>query len=220
MRKSVTAEEMRRIDERAIREYGIPSIVLMENAGVAWCDEILRSGRGRLRSAVVVAGKGRNGGDGFVVARHLSNHGVRVRVYLFAEPSQLSPDPKTNFRILGRMKVPCATFRQRGFWTRFCRDVSRADRVVDALFGTGLSRSVEGPSRVAIEEMNHRAKKIVSVDVPSGLDADTGRPCGAAVRADLTVTFGAMKRGLLARRARQYCGRVVVRDISLPKALL
>lgn len=204
---------MRRMDRRCASEFGIPSLLLMEHAGRAVAEEALRF---RPRRALLVCGGGNNGGDGFVAARHLANRGVRCTVVYFQPPAQ--PDPALHFVILRKLRVPLARWgrlsagRRRSF-------LQKTDVVVDAIFGTGLTRPVGGPYRTAIEEINRARRPVVSVDLPSGMHADTGEPMGACVRATRTVTLGLPKRAFLRRAARAYTGTVVVADISLPARL-
>jgi NAD(P)H-hydrate epimerase len=193
----VSREEIEAIDLRAQTEFGIPTDVLMENAGRAVAQEVLRRTTGPV---VVVCGKGNNGGDGFVAARHLVEGGRPVTVHLLA-----APDPDT---AAGRN------------WAKVRSRVGPFSEgvIVDAIFGTGLRRSVTGESLRVIEEINRRTTFVIAVDLPSGLDANRGVPLGAAVEADLTVTMGLPKIGF--RGAEQYTGEVVVADIGYPKSLL
>lgn len=190
---AVTRAQMREIDRLAIEEYGIPSLALMENAGVAVAREVEALGAHRV---LVVCGAGNNGGDGYVAARHLANHGVLVQILAAAEP-------KGDAAIMARPA------------RRLCGTVGSPDAIVDALFGTGLTRPIEGDW---IARINGAGVPVVAADIPSGLDADTGLPLGDAVRATVTVTMGLPKVGFA--RATAYVGRVVVADIGFPRALL
>ncbi len=213
--KAVTAVQMRRIDEIAIRQFGIPSIILMENAGIACAVETLKS---KPRCVSVVSGRGNNGGDGFVVARHLHNHGIDVRVFYAGSPKSLTHDSLIHFNILRKLGVPLERLDRAQGLTKLKTSIRTSDVVVDAIFGTGLSKPVSGLWSQIISLINESAGRIVSVDTPSGLNVDTGLPMGAAVRAHTTVTFGLAKKGF--RKARHFTGRVVVADISLPRVLL
>lgn len=190
---AVTRAQMREIDRLAIEDYGIPSLALMENAGVAIAREVEALGA---RRVLVVCGAGNNGGDGYVAARHLANHGLRVEILAAAEP-------KGDAAIVARPA------------RRLCGTIDAPDAIVDALFGTGLTRPVEGDW---IARINRAGVPVVAADIPSGLDADTGLPLGDAVRATVTVTMGLPKVGFA--RAAAYVGRVVVADIGFPRALL
>ncbi|HTL70785.1 MAG TPA: NAD(P)H-hydrate epimerase, partial [Candidatus Eisenbacteria bacterium] len=167
-----------------------------------------------------VAGKGNNGGDGFVAARHLANAGVRTRVYFFGSPRELKNEPALNRRILLRMGVPV---RRPPAGPKLEKELKSCDIIIDALYGTGLTREMRGVGLAAVRAINGSGRPVLSVDVPSGLGADSGRPiggAGACVRADATVTFGLPKRGFRAPGAGAYTGRVIVKRISLPRALL
>jgi NAD(P)H-hydrate epimerase len=195
---------MREIDRRAIEEYGVPSPALMENAGRAVADAV-RALDPMRRRVLLVCGRGNNGGDGFVAARHLANGGFEAML-LLAEG-----EPRGDAELMARSA------------RRMCAVVSSMlavspDLIVDALYGTGLTRPVEGPARELIRRINGAQVPVVAVDVPSGLDADTGRVLGEAVRATVTVTMGLPKVGF--ERAAEYVGRLVVADIGIPRALL
>ncbi len=206
--------EVRAIDRRAIDEFGIPGIVLMENAGRGAAAMLLSLGaRGRV---VVCCGKGNNGGDGFVIARHLDNHGIPVRVWLFAAPEALTGDAAVNYRILDKTGLPIVRYEDE---SALRRELSTAAWVVDALFGTGLSGPVRPPFDSVIACINDSPARVLAVDIPSGLDCDTGQPLGATVRADHTVTFVASKKGFAAFEARPWLGRVHVADIGVPRVL-
>lgn len=213
---------MRALDERAIGEYKIPSLILMENAGRSVAEEVLRFDA---RHIVVVCGKGNNGGDGFVAARHLYNRGRNVRVTFLGSRDRMKGDPAANFEILDRLGVPIHIYEGRDPVHSMIKgwDWLRADLIVDAIFGTGLSSSTEEPYRSAIEEINKfhaRGIPVVSIDIPSGLNADTGEVMGAAVQATLTVTLACEKTGLRKGAGPRHSGRILVGDISMPRALL
>lgn len=209
--RHVTRAEMIALDRRAIEEFGIPSLLLMENAGRAVADVVDRlSPAGVVR---VVCGAGSNGGDGLVAARHLHNRGYDVTVLLLGEPPPGS-DAGVNLRIARKLvsvggDAACLA--------------EPAGAIVDAIFGTGLSRPVAGPPADVIARINavdRRASPVVSVDLPSGLDADAGEPLGSAVRASITVTLGLPKVGFQNPKAAPYVGRLVVADIGIPRELL
>lgn len=214
----ISRSQARELDRKAIEELGIPSVVLMELAGLAVAREAeaLSGGRG---PALVVAGRGNNGGDGYVAARHLSNRGLRVAVLVLATKEQIAGDARTNLDILLRMGV-FVDFLAAPLRTDVLRrHLQEAAVVVDALLGTGLQGTVREPSRTVIDLINEAAKPVVAVDIPSGLDCDTGQPLGSAVRAAVTVTFARPKVGLLKAEARPYVGRLVVADIGIPPGL-
>ncbi len=218
--KIVTAAEMREIDRSAIEDLGIAGVVLMENAGMAVVQaayELLEASGGS--KVGIFAGKGNNGGDGFVVARHLHNAGYDVQVYLLAQADQLRGDAAVNCGIAQRMDVPIHEVLK---WTagRIRRAAAGADLLVDAIFGTGLSGEVRGPARHAIEALNASGAPILAVDMPSGVHADTGAKLGSAVQATVTVTFGLLKAGLYQYPGAELAGRVRIADIGIPPAVV
>ena len=216
MRSSVTVQQIQNLDRIAIERYGIPPIVLMENAGRAVAEEVKKSLRGKKKPRVcVVCGLGNNAGDGFVVARHLINAGILTKIFLIGKARQLKYDAAVNCQILKKMKCPIIECRG----TKFCAPtgfVARADIVVDAIFGVGLNREITGPFRSVIETINREAKYVVAVDIPSGLDGTAGAIYGACVKANKTVTFSFPKKGFLKNHGPRQTGKVVVVDIGIP----
>lgn len=210
-----TSREMREIDRRAIEEIGIPSVVLMENAGRVAADVALDMLAGKAGARVViVCGRGNNGGDGFVIARHLHNAGVRVTIYLLAPRDKIAGDALINLKIVEALKLDLRYLAAEPL------DFSDADLIVDAIFGTGLSAQVRQPYLSVINAINDSGKPVLAVDVPSGLDADTGRVLGACVRANRTVTFALSKIGFTRELGPQMTGDVIVVDIGVPRELL
>jgi len=207
------------LDRRAIEEYGVPGVVLMENAGRGAAEILLRLGvHGQV---VLCCGKGNNGGDGFVIARHLDNAGVPVRVLLFCAPEDLTGDAAINQRILARAGLPLQVFTGEALDAgRLRQELAPAEWVVDALFGTGLSGPVRAPLNRVITAINECPARVLAVDIPSGLDCDTGEPLGPTVRAHHTVTFVAQKKGFANPAAGPWLGRVHVADIGAPRVLL
>lgn len=213
-RKTVTAKEMARLERLAVKKYGIPTRILMENAGRSVAEAVLLFAGKKKKRVLVVCGKGNNGGDGFVAARHLKNKGFDVQVALYAKAKSLPQDPLSNYTIARRMGVRIRSY-PRGRALR--KLLTRADVIVDALFGTGLTRDLTGEYIHIVEEINHRERGIVvAVDIPSGVDADNGVILGAAVRADLTVSLGFHKRGVTRGAGPRLAGRCIIGDISMP----
>lgn len=208
----VTAAEMREMDRITIEELGVPSVTLMETAGRTVADEAAAMCRPGGRVAIV-CGAGGNGGDGFVAARLLRERGFDARVLLAAGRPRAGGDAAHHLERLERAGGPIADLAGRE------DDVLGADLVVDALLGTGLENAVREPHAGAIALMNRAAAPRLAVDVPSGLDSDTGRPLGAAVRADATVTFAFAKVGLVGSPGFEWAGRVRVVDIGIPAHL-
>lgn len=219
--KVVTSQEMRAIDRAAIEGLGMPGVVLMENAGRGVFRELeaYMDGVKDLR-ALVVAGKGNNGGDGFVVARHLANHGAEVRIVLLGKVSEVQGDAKVNLEIARGMKLPIREIADEEALEDLANSLSEAEVVVDAIFGTGFTGKAEGLHGRAIEMMNEGEAPIIAIDCPSGLNVDTGFAEGACIEADLTVTMGLPKRGHLLYPGADLCGEVVVVDIGVPPSLV
>lgn len=217
--KVVTAAEMRAIDGRAIEGYGIPSLILMEHAGLAVARRSWQQLVGtRSRKAVVFAGTGNNGGDGLVAARLLTNWGARVRVFLAGDPRRASAETATQLaiaRALGIEVVPLGDDAQQ----KAKLNAATADLLIDALLGTGTRGAPRGPVALAVAILNGAGKPVLSVDIPSGVDADTGAAPGPAVKAQWTVTLGLPKVGLLLPPGRELAGHLIVADIGLPRAL-
>ncbi len=228
--QTMTREQVRRFDRIAIEQYGIPGIVLMENAGRNAARVIRREALPRpdTGSVAIVCGGGNNGGDGFVIARHLTNCGVEAVIFLAADPARLTGDALTNHRICEKMRIPIADLRTPEQIAHAAARWRECDVLVDALLGTGFEGSVRTPMDLIIRAMNRlRASRtdrpatvsapvVVAIDLPSGLDADTGRPANATVEADLTITMVARKAGFDAPGAERFTGRVIVVDIGAP----
>jgi len=217
--KFCTAEEMRRLDHKTIFECGIPGVVLMENAGRG-AAVLTRQYFGDLagRKIVVLCGRGNNGGDGLVMARIFHGWLAEVKVVLLAERGAVQGDARINLDIALNMGLEIVEVREEAHLEGF--DLGEADLIIDAILGTGLNTEVRGLYRRVIELVNQAAGPVVAVDVPSGLDADTGRILGAAIKADLTVTFGLPKVGLLLAPGENLAGRLEVVDIGIPPHVL
>jgi NAD(P)H-hydrate epimerase len=208
---------MKALDRWAIRTIGIPSVCLMENAGRLVAEEVKRFLRRRKgRKVLVIAGTGNNGGDGLVAARHLLNAGLRVKILLAGTPGRMTLDEALNFRIAKKLRIP-ATMAFRLSAPALLREFAKADVIIDALFGTGLSRAVDGKYRTLIEVMNTSGRPVVAIDIPSGLDGTTGRMWGVAVKARMTVTLAHPKTGLFVGYGPRYAGRVICVDIGIPE---
>lgn len=207
--EAVSREEARNADKRAIETFGIPSILLMENAALAVVHEIRE-----YAVFAVVCSPGNNGGDGLAVARHLCIMGKDVRVYIVGDPKNGSEDFKTNLKIMSKLAPEVLNTINDENFEEFEHALKGCETCIDAIFGTGLNRPVEGIFRRVIEAVNALSTHTVSVDIPSGLDCDTGEELGAAVRADKTVTFHRMKKGL--DISPQYGGDVTVTYIGIP----
>jgi ADP-dependent NAD(P)H-hydrate dehydratase / NAD(P)H-hydrate epimerase len=215
--KVVTAAQMQALDRRAITDGGVPSLSLMENAGSAVVAAMERTfGPVRGKAIAILCGKGNNGGDGFVVARLLKRRGARVVVFTMVPARELRGDPATMYRrfsaVGGKTAVKVCPSAE-----RLQNTLQDSDLIVDALFGTGLSAAITGPYRTAIETLNRAGRPVIAVDLPSGIEADTGTVLGVTVRATLTVTFGLPKLGLYLKAGIDHAGKVVVADIGIPR---
>jgi len=216
----LTTEQVRRLDRIAIEEYGVPGVVLMENAGRGAAETALEMLDGGAGPVLVLCGRGNNGGDGFVVARHLHNHRVRVEILLACPLGRVDPagDAGVNLAIVRRMGLPLREITD----PAAARDISLAGYVllVDALLGTGLSGAVREPARGLIGAVNASGVPCLAIDTPSGLHTDTGEVLGVAVKASRTVTFAAAKRGFFVGRGPEHVGRLEVVDIGSPREIL
>lgn len=213
--RTLTAAQMQALDQKAIRDYGIPSLLLMENAGRGVAEIIFQTTKGK--QVLIFAGKGNNGGDGLVAARHLFNRDYAVKVLLFAEPDRLKEDAAVNFKIVSRMGIPCEWVSEKTPEAALLASAMNADVLIDALFGVGLNAEITGIYRKAIEAINQSGRTVLAVDIPSGLNADTGEILGCAVKARVTATLGCPKQGLFQGRGPEYSGKICVVDISLPR---
>ena len=206
MREIVTAAEMKALDSNTIQQAGIPSLVLMERAALRIADELTERLKEKDRERIlVVCGTGNNGGDGLAVTRLLQQRGFRVWYYILGNEEKMTAETACQFKTVQYYQVPRANNL----------DLNEYTTIVDAIFGVGLSRPVEGKYGEVISELNQASAYKVAVDIPSGIDADTGFEKGVAFRADLTVTFAFRKRGLCFYPGRMYGGEIIVADIGI-----
>jgi hydroxyethylthiazole kinase-like uncharacterized protein yjeF len=205
----LTAAEMREADRRAIEELGIPGAVLMNNAGAAVYRELPSD-----TSVTVVCGKGNNGGDGYVVARLALLDRRSVRVVLLAEPESITGDARTFLDVYRRLRGPIAVATNKTSLGSAFAEIGTDEVLVDALLGTGIRGEVTGLYRHAIESWP--TGTTIAVDLPSGMDADTGEPCGCCIRATKTVTLQFPKAGFQNQAAKEYLGKWSVADIGIP----
>lgn len=227
-----TCEQAREVDRLCAKEFGIPSIILMENAALGVASvarEVLEDGA---PSAVLVfAGPGSNGGDGLAAARHLANDGARVAVVLAVPPQAYKSDARTNLVIAEKMRIPLESAEPDpdAAITRALKHIGEPDLIIDALLGTGINRPAEGVIARLIERINGFKERaaVLSVDAPSGLDAETGQPVchrngnpGPVVKADVTVALLGVKPGYLTLAAQQFVGDCLVAGIGAPRSLI
>lgn len=213
--RACTAGQMRAMDERAVRECGLPSLLLMENAGRAVAERaaaMLAESSRPNPSVRIYCGRGNNGGDGFVAARHLLSRGIRAECVVAGDVSRIQGDARTNLTLLENQRQPVLSY--------LSGPSPRADLIIDALLGTGFQGEPHGPTAEAIDTINRAETPVLSVDLPSGLDADTGHPVGKCVQATETVTFALPKLGLLVYPGRLLAGRLTVARICLPHGVV
>ena len=216
----VKASEMQEMDRLTIEEIGIPGVVLMENAARGAARVFLAHFAPPLNSHVLIlCGRGNNGGDGYVMARVLSEAGLKVTVLVLAEFKKIAGDALVNLEILRRMGLEIQEVPSEEQWKKQRRLLKDCDFIIDGLLGTGLNSSVRGFYARVIEEVNRANKPVTAIDIPSGLNADTGQVMGVAVQAALTVTFGFPKIGQLVFPGAGLVGRLVRIDIGIPDAV-
>jgi NAD(P)H-hydrate epimerase len=215
----LSRDETRAFDKWAINELGIPGVVLMENAGRG-CAELIAGKLSKIEKpqVCIFCGTGNNGGDGFVIARHLLNRQFGVVVVICGDRNKIKGDAKINLDIIETLSVKIETIDMgtepnvEGRTKALARD---ADMIVDAIFGTGLTGELREEYKRLIEAINSLCCPIVSVDIPSGLDCDTGRTLGVAIKADCTVTFVAMKKGFVFESAQAQTGEIYIASIGV-----
>lgn len=217
--KIVTGTAMKQIDTIAVEEFKIPSIVLMENAALTVVEVIKQYLKDFKNPSVIVAcGKGNNGGDGFAIARHLFQLGIDVSVIVIGNIN--SEDAATNFDIVKALDIPILRIRTEKEFVTAKKLIQKADLTVDSLLGTGIKGATEGIIKNFIDILNQNSRYTVAVDIPSGVEAETGKVCGNAVKANTTVTFALIKQGMLLYPAYEYVGKLIVTDIGIPKKLI
>ena len=215
----LSCQQLRELDRQASEIYGLPTIVLMENAGRGATEILMRLGiAGKV---VICCGKGNNGGDGLVIARHLDFAGIPVEIILTVPPDQLTGDAAVQLHIVRESKllIHYATPAElTGSW--LTDQLSGTDWIIDALFGTGLYGPLRSPFDAVVKAINAANARRLAVDIPSGLDGDSGTPPGETIRADHTVTFVAQKPGFAKPGADGWLGKVHVVPIGIPRRLL
>ena len=220
--KVATADIIRELDRRAMDEYGISGPVLMENAGGGMARVLMKKYPFALqRGVTIISGRGNNGGDGFVIARHLVNRGIEVDVFIAGEMHNVREgETKTNLDIIRKMGLGILEITRDEDMLALVGSIRERGLLVDALLGTGIKREVTGQYSRIIDAINDDATTIVSVDIPSGLSADTGNVMGRAVKADLTCAFGLPKVGEIIYPGAEFVGELLVIDISIPRKLI
>jgi len=215
---ALNRRQSQEVDRRAVAEYGMTGLVLMENAGRGVVDVLARLG---IHGPVVVCcGGGNNGGDGFVIARHLDLRGYSVRVGLWCDPARLQGDAAANYSILAKTNVPIECFGPEHEAMRLAEFLHGAAWIVDALLGTGSRGDPRPPLDRVIDQLNEHPAAKLAVDLPSGLDCDSGAASQHTIRAGHTCTFVAPKAGFLTPGSEAYTGQVHVLDIGAPRKLV
>src|SRR5262245_3501117 len=217
----LNSSQMREADRRTIEEIGIPSLVLMENAGrqVVAAMEAMYSDL-QDRRVAVVCGRGSNGGDGFVVARTLMQRGADVSVFLLGRVADVRGDARTNLEILGRLGLTVVEVADSQAWELHCSEVNDCSLIIDAVFGTGLNAPISGFVESVVADVNASGIPIVSIDIPSGLSADSAEPIGPSMHASLTVTLAAPKLPLVLPPGETHAGSIVIADIGVPDTVI
>ena len=223
----LSGQQSRNVDQLAITEFGMSGLVLMENAGRGVADLLERLGLKRSSRTVICCGKGNNGGDGFVLARHLLIRNYLPTVLLFADPAELTGDALVNYKVLQSLKFPVSVLNSNTMSDQMSElfgQLSENDWIVDALLGTGAKGPPRSPIDSVIRRMNqerHRSEcRILAIDLPSGWDADAGHENDSTIRATETATFFAMKNGFDCPSAKEYLGVVHVLDIGIPQSAI
>lgn len=209
----ISCQEMKESDSYAINTIGIPSIVLMENAALKVINNIDLG----LDNYTVVCSRGNNGGDGLAIARHLILKNKKIKIFIAGKSESSTEDFNTNLNVLKNLQASINFIRNEEELIALREDLRISDLTIDALFGIGLNRNIEGLYYDIIKIMNEKSKQIIAVDIPSGLNGDNGKVMGIGVKAFKTITFHKMKRGLL--NAGEYTGDIIVEDIGIPDKL-
>ncbi|MBW2569395.1 MAG: NAD(P)H-hydrate dehydratase [Deltaproteobacteria bacterium] len=213
----VTAGEMQKMDRMTIESFGIPGRVLMENAGRGAVQILFDKYAGVINRRIgVIAGRGNNGGDGFVIARYLVQKGTKVTVYLLSKSSLIKGDAAANLKLLTSLNVPVIEILDRKAFLKHRSSIVHQEILVDAILGTGLKSDVKGYFREVIEFLNNLNKPVFAVDIPSGLNSDTGQACGVCVRANITATFAFAKIGQILFPGANYTGDLEIVEIGIP----
>lgn len=206
MTQTISVEESRQLDAKTINEIGIPSMVLMERAGIKIYENMLDNKDLDLSKVLILAGTGNNGGDGLVVARLLVTHGYSVHILTVGNPAHASDDHKAQAKICDYYEIPKAFLNE---------DFNQYTTLVDGLFGSGLSRNVGGDFATVIDKANAADANTHAIDIPSGLNGDTGEVMGTAIKAASTSTIAYAKNGMVTEQAKPYTGKIYVDDIGI-----
>ena len=212
----ISTKIMQQLDKYAIETLGIPGIVLMENAGFG-AVEVALGILGKNTKVICICGKGNNGGDGFVCARHLIESNIDVEIFIIGNTANLKGNAKANYEILKKISKKIKILNNK---EDFKIALSKTDLLIDAIFGIGLSGEVKQPYKDVIDIMNESKKPVLAIDIPSGLDATTGEMLGICIKATKTATFAYPKTGFIKNKGPECTGKVIVVDISIPESAL
>ncbi|MGE4356977.1 MAG: NAD(P)H-hydrate epimerase [Candidatus Omnitrophota bacterium] len=206
----ISAKLAKLIDEKVSKNLGISTLVLMENAGRSVAEEVVKL---KKKKIAIFCGKGNNGGDGLVCARHLLCRGIKPDVFLLGKIEEVKNEAKVNLDILLKLWRAIEVNEENFSKIKF----KKYDLIVDAIFGIGLKGKITGFFQNTIDLINSSGAYVVSVDIPSGLDADSGRVLGNCVKANMTITFFAKKSGMVKNKGPEYCGEIIVKDLGFPE---
>jgi NAD(P)H-hydrate epimerase len=213
----VTASEMQEMDRQTIESFGVPGMVLMENAGRGATQILFEQFKGITNKKIgIIAGRGNNGGDGFVIARYLAQKGIKVTVFLLSQNHKVKGDAAANLKLLAPLDVPVIEMPDQKSFALHKTHLRHHDIWVDAILGTGLQSVVKGFFKETIDFINSSNKPVFAVDIPSGLNSDTGQPCGVCIRAHATATFAFAKTGHILFPGANYTGHLEIIDIGIP----
>lgn len=213
MNKVMTRQQVRSYDKQAIEKFAVPSVILMENAGRG-CADIIKQ-RYKIKDKVLIfCGSGNNGGDGYVTSRHLTLAGINNRCFILADREKISGDADTNLRILEKTGADIKFIKPENV-AAIKEDIDSASLIVDAIFGTGLNGDIRDNYIQLFNAINSSKAPVFAVDIPSGLDCDTGKPLNIAIKADATATFAAIKKGFENPQSAAYTGEVFVAHIGI-----
>jgi NAD(P)H-hydrate epimerase len=212
--KILSKDEIYAIEKETVEKYGIPAAILMENAGKLTAEEaVAMLGKNADKRVLIISGRGNNAGDSFVAARYLFNAGYEIKIYRLFSVDGIKESALTNFHILVKMGL---IFHDAKNVNSLVKDIADFPLLIDGIFGTGLKGEIMGQEKNIIEMINKSAIRVLSVDIPSGLDADTGHPLPVAVKAERTITFGFLKKGFYINEGPLHVGEIKIADIGFP----
>lgn len=221
MIKQITSQQIQRLDSIAINQYKIDSLFLMENAGRSVADEVVSILKNKkIKKIAIICGKGNNGGDGFVAARYLINQGFEVKNFLLGKVKEITSDSRANLDMLLKSNQKILEIPNLKAFNSMEKNIKDCSLIIDAIFGVGLKGKVKEPFKTVINFLNRSGKMVVSIDVPSGLDANTGLPLGVCVKADKTISFTLAKKGFFLNQGPDFVGKLKIAGIGIPKSLI